>query len=173
VLGIIYTASLDTTAKGITAFSLLFAAFACYIAIRSIRRANGRKRTVIIHSISILLFVSINAGCYLYAPEKYVVGNFDIAINRPMGDIVIHVKDILEIRVLKENELEGTSRTFGVGGLFGYYGSYYNKVLGDMKWYATNQNNMVIIRSRQGDAIVISPDDKYFVGRIIAKMQDL
>ncbi len=173
MLSIIYTASLDTTAKVITTFSLLLAVFACYIAIRSIRRANGRMRTVILHSISILLFVSINVGCYLYAPKKYVVGNFDIAINRLMGDEVIHVKDILEIRALKERELDGTSRTFGVGGLFGYYGNYYNKVLGDMKWYATNQNNMVIIRTRQGDAIVISPDDKDFVGRITAKMQDL
>jgi hypothetical protein len=173
VLSTIYTASLDTPAKVITTVTILLMLLLCYWSIYSIRKANGKKSVIIMHSILILIFVSTVLGCYLYGPKKYVVGNFDIAISRPIGDVIIHVKDITEIRVLKDYEMDGTTRTFGVGGLFGWFGSFYNRNIGDMKMYATNQNNMVIIHTRQGEIIVISPDDKDFVGRIIAKMQDL
>ncbi|MGP8214128.1 MAG: PH domain-containing protein [Bacteroidia bacterium] len=172
-VNIIYTASLDNGAKIITILALAISAGLCFWSIRSLRKAAGDITSILIHSFIILLLISVITGSYIYSPRKYVLGNFDIAISRPAGDVVIHVKDILEIRPVKEYEMEGTGRTFGAGGLFGYYGNYYNKRLGDMKWYATRQDNLVIIHTKQGETIIISPDDKDFTGRILAKQADL
>ncbi len=172
-LGIVYTASLDTTAKVITTIFILLAIGLCYWSIRSLRKAKRDMLVTVMHMFIIFVMVSVAIVCFLFSPKKYVLGNFDIAINRPIGDVVIHVKDITEIRGINPGELDGTERTFGVDGLFGYYGNYYNKRVGNMKWYATRHDNMIMIHTRQGETIIISPDDKDFGGRILAKMQDL
>ena len=172
-LNIVYTASLDATAKVITMSVLAVSVAICYWSIRSLRKAKGDFWTVAMHVFIVFLLITINVASYLFSPKKYTVGNFDVVINRPIGDVTIHVKDISEIRGVNPGEMDGTSRTFGVGGLFGYFGNYYSKHNGDMKWYATRNDNMVLIRTMQGETIVISPDDKDFTARILAKMHDL
>ena len=172
-LNIVYTASLDITAKVITAFVIIVSAGLLYWNIRSFRKAKGDGWIIIMHAFIMLLVVTITVASYLFSPQKYTVGNFDIVINRPISNVLIHVKDISEIRGVNPGEMDGTSRTLGVGGLFGYYGNYYNGHTGDMKWYATRNDNLVLIRTVQGETIVISPDDKDFAARILAKMHDL
>ena len=53
----------------------------------------------------------------------------------------------------------GVIRTFGVGGLFGYYGQFYNSKIGSMTWYATRQNNTVLVRTIDNKNIVLTPDE--------------
>jgi hypothetical protein len=170
---IIYTASLDGTAKTLTIVSILFSIIGVFVCVRALRIAGKDLLTKIIYSSVLIILIGVFLVSYLYHPSKYILGNFDIAISRPIGDITIHVPDILEIRAIKETELEGTTRVFGDGGLFGYFGHYHSPNLGDMQWYATNKNNLVIIRTKQGDAFVISPDNKDFIGWILAKKADL
>ena len=121
----------------------------------------------------IVLLWGTMVAAYLNSPKNYAMGNFDFTINRAIGRITIQVKDIAEIRPLKDEEMEGTLRTFGVGGLFGYYGSFNNQHIGDFKMYATKKTGLVIIHTAQGDTFVISPDDRGLVERIIAKKADL
>jgi len=170
---IIYAASLDATAKALTIVSTVFSTIGAFVCIRALRIAGKDLLTKVIYSGVLIMLIGVFVVSYLYHPSKYILGNFDIAISRPVGDITIHVPDILEIRAIKETELEGTIRVFGDGGLLGYFGHYHSPSLGDMQWYATNKNNLLIIRTRQGDAIVISPDDKDFAARILAKKADL
>lgn len=172
-LNVIYTASLDGTAKIITATVVLLSIVLCYAGIRGLRKSKGDIMAISLNLFIVLLAVFITGGTFLCSPRNYILGNFDIAVDRPVGRVTIQVKDILEIRPIRESEMEGITRVFGVGGLFGYYGHYYGRNLGDMTWYATNRNNLVIIHTKEGDAIVISPDDKDFVGRILAKKADL
>jgi hypothetical protein len=51
-------------------------------------------------------------------------------------------------------------RVFGVGGFFGSYGLFWNKVLGRFRLYATRTGQAIVVR-RTGDAIpiVLTPDD--------------
>jgi hypothetical protein len=172
-LDIIYTASLDVTAQIITGVVLLVTVVSVYMGIRAMRKAKNDTLTKILYPLIILITVTVCVVSYTYSTRKYVLGNFDIAINRPAGDVVIHVPDILEIRPVKEAELTGLERIFADGGLFGYFGHYRSPDLGDMQWYATNKKNLVIIHTRKGDTFVISPDDKDFIGRILAKKADL
>ena len=80
--------------------------------------------------------------------------------------------------------MKNSCRSGGVGGLFGYYGNFYNKKFGgDMKWYATQMKKFVIIKarkvkkdntgpySRKFNVIVLTPD-KYldFVNELKMKL---
>jgi hypothetical protein len=66
--------------------------------------------------------------------------------------------------IARASLLEGigrsTIRVFGVGGFFGSYGLFWNKVLGRFRMYATRTGQAIIVR-RTGEAIpiVLTPDD--------------
>src|ERR1700733_249691 len=105
-LNVVYTASLDNTAKLITALVILISVALGYWSIRSMRKAKGDFLTNAMHLFIVLLVLGIIGASYLFSPKKYTVGNFDIAINRIVGDVVIHVKDISEIRGVNPGEMD-------------------------------------------------------------------
>jgi hypothetical protein len=55
--------------------------------------------------------------------------------------------------------MRGTIRTFGVGGLFGYFGKFHTPNIGHITFYATQRVNKVLIVTKQGKKIILTPDD--------------
>jgi len=53
----------------------------------------------------------------------------------------------------------GSLRLFGIGGFFSYCGSFKNRVLGSYKAYATHRKNTVVITTKEGEKIVITPSN--------------
>lgn len=70
------------------------------------------------------------------------------------------LSDIEEIRSIEAGETGVGIRTFGVGGLFGYYGRFNYDKAGNLTQYATQSVNKVFIRTKQGKQIIITPNDK-------------
>ncbi|MDZ7614650.1 MAG: PH domain-containing protein [Flavobacteriaceae bacterium] len=60
---------------------------------------------------------------------------------------------------MTDKQLKWTIRTLGVGGLFGYFGYFWNREIGSMIWYTSQQKNRILITLKNEDKIVISPDD--------------
>lgn len=60
---------------------------------------------------------------------------------------------------MNPGSLIGSIRLFGVGGLFGYYGKYYNFKMGHMTLYTTQKRNRILMTMITGKKIIISPDD--------------
>jgi hypothetical protein len=55
--------------------------------------------------------------------------------------------------------------------LFGYWGSFSNGEFGRMTWYATNLNNAVMIESKNGKRIMITPNDvDAFINQVQKKL---
>ena len=154
-----YNASLDILAKIITLVTILLFIWLGYVSIMKIAASPGNTRQVIAHSVLIAFYVAVVAGCYLYAPGSYETTSDRLMISRPVRTIIIDRKDIIEARALDPKELTGLVRTFGVGGLFGYYGRYYNSTIGAMVFFTTQRKNRILIRTRQGVNFVLSPDD--------------
>jgi hypothetical protein len=50
-------------------------------------------------------------------------------------------------------------RLFGVGGFFGSYGVFHSESLGRFRLYATKRGRAVLVRTRSGQALVLTPDD--------------
>jgi hypothetical protein len=79
-------------------------------------------------------------------------------IRRLIGNVRIPIAGIREVRIATRDDLSGSMRVFGSGGLFGYYGLFRNSKLGTSNWYVTDRSHSVVLVSDSGTAIV-SPDD--------------
>ena len=110
--------------------------------------------------ISLLLFNAIMLpmilACEGYAPQRLEIWESQIVVLRRYKSIVITRDEIKSVERLPANALRGAIRTAGVGGLFGYYGSYYSRSIGPFKLYATSFDNLFLIRKWDGKSIVLS-----------------
>ena len=139
-----YKASLDKTAIIITILvSLLFGAL-----------------TILnfILPLAILLLI-VYLICWHLKPLSYEIKADQIIIRRLIKSVHINRTDLVNLTLIDKNKLSGTIRTFGVGGLFGWYGKFSNNELGDMTWYLTRRDKPILIISKAGKKILISPDD--------------
>jgi hypothetical protein len=139
-----YKASLDKTAIIITILvSLLFGAL-----------------TILnfILPLAILLLI-VYLICWHLKPLSYEIKAEEIIIRRLIKSVHINRADIENLTLIDKDKLSGTIRTFGVGGLFGWYGKFSNNELGDMSWYLTRRDKPILIISKTGKKILISPDD--------------
>lgn len=59
-----------------------------------------------------------------------------------------------------------TIRTFGVGGLLGYFGKFYTPQIGHMTFYATQRTNRILIVDKQGKKFLLTPDDISLIEKI-------
>jgi hypothetical protein len=81
-----------------------------------------------------------------------------LIIERPVGKKIFRLSDITSVEVPSKESMRWTIRTFGNGGLFGYWGKFTNKTYGNMTWYATRRSNYILIKIKERQ-IVITPDD--------------
>jgi hypothetical protein len=140
----IYKASLDKTAILITSLvTLIFGAL-----------------IVFNFSLPLALFlILIYLICLLLKPLSYEITQDELIIRRLIKSIRINRNDIKSLELIEKATLSGTIRTFGVGGLFGWYGKFANFQLGAMTWYVTRRDKPVLIIKKDSKKILISPDE--------------
>jgi hypothetical protein len=150
----IYTCSLDKVAKGVT----IGVAFLFIAIIGSPFLPLGN--TLYTGSIFIrILPLSIFCGVYAFHPVKYMLTESAFIIHRPLTDVNIKKEMLVSAQIVDKESMKWTMRTFGVGGLFGYFGKFENRALGSMTFYATRRNNYVLIITTDGRKIIITPDE--------------
>ncbi|MBM6882286.1 PH domain-containing protein [Bacteroides caecigallinarum] len=95
----------------------------------------------------IVVFIATIIGGLGYMPIRLTIGNDKIILHRLFGAINIPIKNIIEIKAIPNSETAFSIRIFGSGGLFGYLGKFKNPKLGSYTMYATNLNELVLIRT--------------------------
>jgi len=80
--------------------------------------------------------------------------------------MVIPLENVKDVFVATRESMKWTIRTFGNGGLFGYFGKFRNGNYGNMTWYATRSNNYVMIITASDKKIVLTPDEVSMVDEI-------
>ena len=156
----VYKASLDLLAKIMTAIVFIILAVVGYMGLEATIASHGHFQTIFFYSGLFLFLVVIILICYYYAPQSYIVDSSDLFIVRYAGNVKIKLSDIAQVVLLPDNEVGGMVRTFGVGGLFGYYGKYYSFKMGSLTLYTTQRKNRILIITRQGQKMLITPDDR-------------
>jgi hypothetical protein len=149
-----YRASLDKLAIGITvAVTILFAIIITgqYSIMRDVNPSARMYMTVVL--ILIYLFA------FAFRPINYKITSEQLIIHRLLGDKKIDRSQIKSVEALDNDQMRWTIRTFGVGGLFGYYGKFANKKLGSMTWYATRRDKYVLVRTIEDKKIILTPDE--------------
>jgi hypothetical protein len=149
-----YKTSLDNLAKGITiSVTLLF--LAILIGQFSIVKDTGWA-VPIITTVTLFLIYFIS---FAFSPINYEVSAQNLTIHRLLIDVNIDRNQIKNVELLDKEQLAWVIRTFGVGGLFGYYGKFANSKLGSMTWYATRRDKTVLIETLDNKKIILTPDE--------------
>lgn len=147
-----FKATLSNTVKVITTISFLLVPVAVYTIITSPELTTAYRAVLIATFAGLLVFT------YLFSITGYTVDTDFVIVNRPLYNVKIKRSDITDRRVLTDEEMKWTIRSFGVGGLFGYQGKFTNSNIGPMTWYATRRGNYVLLVVG-GKKIVLTPDE--------------
>lgn len=102
-----------------------------------------------------MLIIGLSYG---YSPRGYTVSQGEIIVKRMAGNVRLSLTGTLDLRRATVDDLTGTLRLFGCGGMFGYYGLFRTSKLGRAWWYVTDRKNIVIVVTGSG-VTLISPDD--------------
>jgi len=149
-----YKTSLDNLAKGVTiGVTLLFALiiFGQFSIFKDAGRAIPICTTVVLLLIYFIAFA--------FRPISYQVSADKLAIHRLFWDVKINRDQIKSVELLDKEKISWSVRTFGVGGLFGYYGKFANKKIGSMTWYATRKDRTVLVKTMDNRKIILTPDE--------------
>ena len=139
-----YKASLDKTAIIITNLAtLLFGALIIFN---------------FILPLAIFLLITY-LMCLLLKPLSYEITADKLIIRRLIKSVHINRSDIVSLKLIDKSAISGSIRTFGVGGLFGWFGKFANNQLGSMTWYLTRRDKLVLIIKKDSKKILISPDE--------------
>ncbi len=150
----VFKTSLDKLAKVVTAvITILFTAIV-FLQLIFIQDFGNTSSIITITTLLISYLIA-----FIFRPISYIILDEFLVIHRPLLDIKIALNEIENMVVLDSQELKGTIRTFGVGGLWGYWGSFANSRIGAMKWHATRMSNAVLITMGKNKKIVLTPDD--------------
>lgn len=163
----IYKASFDKTTKVITAcISLLFLG----LFVSQVTLFLRHHYWAFLAAAFLLFFMYFIA--YLYCTLSYRVDANDITVHRPGSDIRFLRSDIRCVQLVQKENLQGTVRLFGVGGLFGYSGQFSHSKLGCMTWYATkHRDQVVLIELYNNRKIIVTPDEpEQFIAQLSEKM---
>ena len=149
-----YKTSLDNLAKGVTiGVTLLFGfiIFGQYSIIKDAGRAIPIYTTV---ALLLTYFIA-----FAFRPINYKLSAEQLIIHRLLSDVKIDREKIKSVEYLDKEKIGWAVRTFGVGGLFGYFGKFANTKIGSMTWYATRRNKAVLIRTINNKKIILTPDE--------------
>ncbi|MDI9877909.1 PH domain-containing protein [Flectobacillus longus] len=149
-----YKASLDNLAKIASISITLLFVFILYFQY-PILQHESYWLTVFISGLLVLTY-ALSLG---YSPRSYQISGDYLTINRLFYDAKYERRKIEKVEVLNKEQMGFAIRTFGVGGLFGYFGYYASKNQGSMLWYATQREKFVMIHLEGNKKIVLTPDD--------------
>jgi hypothetical protein len=161
-----YKATLDRSSKLITGFiTLLFLGILAYN-IWLINLESGDLNPSGASIFSCTLIIAIYLFCYLFGPTKYIIERGKLIIRRPLKDLTIDILNIKDVALIDKDAMKWSIRTFGNGGLFGFYGKFRNGAFGNMTWYATKRNNYVMLKTTDSETIILTPDDTKMVDEL-------
>ncbi len=107
--------------------------------------------------IFLILMLLIIVCCYALSPKTYVFNDGQLIIKKVIGKKIIIPIDEIRAYVHVSNFARlKVARTFGNGGLFGYYGMFTTAEYGTINCQLTTLKNVFIIKSKKG-AFAISP----------------
>ncbi len=160
-----YKATLDNLVKIVTVFSTIAFAVVIVVILWQSKENIDVSQFVIIGVLLFSCFIS-----YGLSPRDYSITNENLIVNRLFSNKEIKLSNIQKIQVLNNNEIKWAIRIFGVGGLFGYFGKFWNSSFGSMTWYSTKRNNAVLIETST-KKIVITPDEQdKFISELKSKI---
>jgi len=93
----------------------------------------------------------------IYAPTVYRVTPNAVLLDRFMGPVKIKRSEIDSVEEVDTQYLSHSLRTWGSGGMFGYYGYFWSKKNGSFFAMSKSRKNLVLIKTKAGKKFIVSP----------------
>jgi hypothetical protein len=107
-----------------------------------------------IFSIIMLLFILVS---YLFSPAKYYLTGSHLIVQKVIGrKIVIPLVDVVGYTIVPDFSKLKVVRTFGNGGLFGYYGTFSTAEYGMVNCQLRSLKRVIILKTKNA-LFAISP----------------
>ena len=106
--------------------------------------------------IALPIFIAIALYTEGYSPQRLEVSASQITILRRYNSVTIPRSAILSITPLTKQDMRWTTSEGGCGGLYGYFGTFTNRRLGQFTMYATAMENLYLITTADGKKCVIN-----------------
>ena len=91
------------------------------------------------------------------------VSEQEITVLCRFESVTILRSTILSIEPLSKKDMSWTINMGGCGGLFGYFGSFSNRHIGQFTMYATQKQNLYLIKQVGGKSVVISCSEPQYL----------
>ena len=113
--------------------------------------------------IALPIFIAIALYTEGYSPQRLEVSASQITILRRYNSVTIPRSAILSITPLTKQDMRWTTSVGGCGGLYGYFGTFTNRRLGQFTMYATAMENLYLITTADGKKCVINCSEPQFL----------
>lgn len=144
------TASMDSYTKVMTIVFIIFFSVVIFALVRSEEKLVW---------LPILILLGSMVVAYLMIP-KIDLEQGNLKIKNTFVNIEIPVRSIKNVELITKTGFN--IRTFGIGGLFGYFG-YFN---GNDVWYVTNIRKKVKIQTEKKTYLISPEEPKKFINEI-------
>jgi hypothetical protein len=116
---------------------------------------------------SAVFVAGIAVYAYAYAPKAFHLGEDEIRVERPAGDVRIPLASVFAVTPLDVFlGLSLKALPGGNSGLFGLYGNFWRRDIGKFQLYARRANHTVLLETDAG-AVVIAPERRdEFIARV-------
>jgi len=148
----IYKNPFDKTTKVISSLT-------CLLLLSIIIKFWFDEDGLLIPVIVSILFAATLGLSYVWSPRQFETDAANITIRKMWQPIVIPRDTIIESRLLEADDIKGSIRLMGSGGLFGYYGKFNNSKLKTYNLQAGNRMNLVMIKTAD-KTYVLTPDNR-------------
>ena len=148
----VYKNSFDRTTKVISTLT-------CLLLISIVAKFWFDDGGVMSATLMSILFAVILLLSYVWSPRQFETDAANITIRKMWNSIVIPRESITESRLIEADEISGSVRLMGSGGLFGYYGKFNNSKLKTYNLQAGNRINLVLIKTAN-KTYVLTPDNR-------------
>jgi hypothetical protein len=150
-----YKASFDNLTKIVTIGVTILFAVIIFVPLIFISDGSGDQNAIYTR-VALLAIYIITFG---FSTKDYQLTPDEIIVRRLFGNVKIKRSEILSVEIIEKEQMGWIIRTFGVGGLFGYWGKFSSSTLGSMTWYATRKNKIILIKTIKNKRIVITPNE--------------
>lgn len=110
--------------------------------------------------------------CIYLTPLKLILDDSHITIKKVIGCDTINTEEIISIEEMPASLVKNSIRVVGSGGLFGYLGKFKNSIIGRYRMYATEIDNLVMIRTADEITVVSCSSREEFIKAVKRRIEN-
>ena len=128
--------------------------FGLLIPLRDFMHSPSTGMQALFGCVILIILLSL-VSILVYAPKEIALDDTCLTLTKGAGTLRIPYSDMEEVRMYNPRNT-GNIRVFGIGGVCGYIGRFYNRDIGYYTSYVGDYEQAFFIRTRKGKKYLLS-----------------